>query len=59
MLSRINIRTPDMNGLMVVNSICNEHLSADVIALLGSVDFVLGSVDRIDSWITIHIHYSY
>ena len=43
---RCSIRCPDYFSLQVLNVISHNHLLADLITLLGTLDFVLGSVDR-------------
>ena len=45
---RVKIRSPDYQNLQVLNVISTEHYVADLIATLGTGDFVLGSVDRIN-----------
>ena len=42
---RCSIRCPDYFSLQVLNVISHNHLLADLITLLGTLDFVLGSVD--------------
>ena len=44
---RVKIRSPDYYNLQALNIISSCHYLADLIAVLGSADFVLGSVDRI------------
>ena len=44
--SRVKIRSPDYQNLQALNIISTEHQLADLIATLGTADFVLGSVDR-------------
>ena len=44
--SRVKIRSPDYYNLQALNIISSCHYLADLIAVLGSADFVLGSVDR-------------
>ncbi|MCP4985453.1 MAG: NADH-quinone oxidoreductase subunit D, partial [Colwellia sp.] len=44
----MSIRCPDYFCLQVLNVISHNHLLADLITLLGTLDFVLGSVDRLD-----------
>ena len=46
--SRVKIRSPDYYNLQALNIISSEHQLADLIATLGTADFVLGSVDRQD-----------
>ena len=43
----MKIRSPDYYNLQALNIISSCHYLADLIAVLGSADFVLGSVDRI------------
>ena len=43
---RVKIRSPDYYNLQALNIISSCHYLADLIAVLGSADFVLGSVDR-------------
>ena len=43
---RIKIRSPDYYNLQAFNIISHNHLVADLISILGTSDFVLGSVDR-------------
>ena len=43
---RMKIRSPDYYNFQSINIICHNHLIADVISILGTTDFVLGSVDH-------------
>ncbi|MCX6148920.1 MAG: NADH-quinone oxidoreductase subunit D [Ignavibacteriales bacterium] len=43
---RIKLRGPSFVNLEVLGELCKGHLVADVIAILGSIDIVLGEVDR-------------
>jgi NADH-quinone oxidoreductase subunit D len=43
---RYRIRPPSLINLTVLEDMCLGHLVADVVAILGSVDIVLGEVDR-------------
>ena len=43
---RVKIRTPDYTNLQALNVVSTDHYLADLIAILATVDFVLGSVDR-------------
>ena len=43
---RVKIRSPDYYNLQALNIISSEHQLADLIATLGTADFVLGSCDR-------------
>ena len=46
MLYRVKIRSPDYYNLQALNINSHNHLLADLITILGTADFVLGSVDR-------------
>lgn len=43
---RVKVRPPSFMNLNVIDELCKGHLVADVIAVLGSIDIVLGEVDR-------------
>jgi NADH-quinone oxidoreductase subunit D len=43
---RVHLRTPSFNNLSVVSLITKGHLVADLIAILASIDIVLGDIDR-------------
>lgn len=43
---RVKVRAPSFVNLEILGELCKGHLVADVIAILGSVDIVLGEVDR-------------
>ena len=43
---RVKVRPPSFMNLTVMDELCRGHLVADVIAILGSIDIVLGEVDR-------------
>lgn len=43
---RVKTRSPDYYNSQALNLIAHNHLLADLIAILGTVDPVLGSVDR-------------
>jgi NADH-quinone oxidoreductase subunit D len=43
---RIHMRTPSFENVSVVSEIAKGHLVADLIAIIGSIDFVLGDIDR-------------
>lgn len=43
---RVKVRPPSFINLAVIDALCRGHLIADVIAVLGSIDIVLGEVDR-------------
>ncbi len=43
---RVKVRAPSFVNLTVMGELCKGHLVADVIAILGSIDIVLGEIDR-------------
>ncbi len=43
---RVKVRPPSFCNLSVINEICKNNLVSDVVAILGSIDIVLGEVDR-------------
>ena len=43
---RVKIRAPDYYNLQALNIISSSYLLADLIVILGTIDFVLGSIDR-------------
>ncbi|MBI4226843.1 MAG: NADH-quinone oxidoreductase subunit D [Candidatus Omnitrophica bacterium] len=43
---RYHVRSPSFMNLTVLEQMCRGHLVADVVAILGSLDIVLGEVDR-------------
>jgi NADH-quinone oxidoreductase subunit D len=43
---RVHMRTPSFENVGVVREISKGHLVADLIAIIGSLDFVLGDIDR-------------
>lgn len=43
---RVKVRAPSFVNLSVLGEMCKGHLVADVVAILGSIDIVLGEVDR-------------
>jgi NADH-quinone oxidoreductase subunit D len=43
---RIHMRTPSFENVGVIAEIAKGHLVADLIAIIGSIDFVLGDIDR-------------
>ncbi len=43
---RVKVRGPSFVNLGVMDELCKGHMVADVVAILGSIDIVLGEVDR-------------
>jgi len=43
---RVKVRAPSFVNMTIFNELCKGHLVADVIAILGSLDIVLGEIDR-------------
>jgi NADH-quinone oxidoreductase subunit D len=43
---RVHFRTPSFDNLQVLPAMATGHLIADVVAIIGSVDIVLGDIDR-------------
>ena len=43
---RLKIRSPSFCNLSIVPRICTGVLISDVVAILGSLDFVMGECDR-------------
>ena len=43
---RVKVRAPSFVNLAITNSVCRDVLIADVVAVIGSFDIVLGEVDR-------------
>jgi NADH-quinone oxidoreductase subunit D len=43
---RIHMRTPSYENVGVLPELAKGHLVADLIAIIGSIDFVLGDIDR-------------
>jgi NADH-quinone oxidoreductase subunit D len=44
--TRMRIRSPSFAALQLMNEIVPGHLLADIMAILGSIDFVMGECDR-------------
>ena len=43
---RVHMRTPSFDNLSVIGKITKGHLVADLVAILASIDIVLGDIDR-------------
>jgi NADH-quinone oxidoreductase subunit D len=43
---RVHLRTPSFDNLSVLSKIVKGHLVADLVAILASIDIVLGDIDR-------------
>ncbi|MFN8411216.1 MAG: NADH dehydrogenase (quinone) subunit D [Anaerolineales bacterium] len=43
---RVHLRTPSFDNLSVIPEIVKGHLVADLVAILASIDIVLGDIDR-------------
>lgn len=43
---RVKVRAPSFVNLEILGELCKGYLVADIIAILGSIDIVLGEVDR-------------
>ncbi len=43
---RLHFRVPSLSHLQVMPILCKGHYVADVVAIIGSIDFLLGDVDR-------------
>ncbi len=43
---RVKVRAPSFVNLAVMGELCKGHMVADVVAILGSIDIVLGEIDR-------------
>jgi NADH:ubiquinone oxidoreductase subunit D len=43
---RYHVRSPSFINLTALESMCLGHTIADVVGILGSLDIVLGEVDR-------------
>lgn len=44
--NRVKVRAPSFVTLQIMDEVCRGQMVADVIAILGSIDIVLGEVDR-------------
>jgi NADH-quinone oxidoreductase subunit D len=43
---RVHWRTPSFNNLQILPMLSKDHLVADLVALIGTADIVLGDIDR-------------
>jgi NADH-quinone oxidoreductase subunit D len=43
---RVRVRPPSMINLQALRQMCIGHLVADVVAIIGTLDIVLGEIDR-------------
>jgi len=43
---RVHMRSPSFANLQALNTMCEGKLIADVVAAIGSIDIVLGEIDR-------------
>lgn len=43
---RVKIRAPSFVNLQSLSKMIEGHLVADIVAIIGSIDIVLGEVDR-------------
>ena len=43
---RVKVRPPCFINLQTIETLCKGHLVADVIAVIGTLDIVLGEIDR-------------
>jgi NADH-quinone oxidoreductase subunit D len=43
---RVHVRAPSFANLQALHTMCAGRLIADVVAAIGSIDIVLGEVDR-------------
>lgn len=44
--ARVKVRAPSFVNMEVFGELCKGHMVADVVAILGSIDIVLGEIDR-------------
>ena len=44
--TRVKVRAPSFVNMEIFGELCKGHMVADVVAILGSVDIVLGEIDR-------------
>jgi len=43
---RVHMRSPSFDNLQALTRMCGGRLIADVVAAIGSIDVVLGEIDR-------------
>jgi len=43
---RLHVRGPSFNNLYAISKMCRGHMLSDIVANIGSIDIVLGEVDR-------------
>ncbi|HET9711535.1 MAG TPA: NADPH-quinone oxidoreductase, partial [Pyrinomonadaceae bacterium] len=43
---RVRVRPPSFINLQALKQMCLGHLVADVVAIIGTLDIVLGEIDR-------------
>jgi NADH-quinone oxidoreductase subunit D len=43
---RVHVRAPSFANLQALETMCKGRLIADVVAAIGSIDIILGEVDR-------------
>jgi NADH-quinone oxidoreductase subunit D len=44
--TRVKVRAPSFVNLAIMSDVGRDNLIADLIAILGSIDIVLGEIDR-------------
>jgi NADH-quinone oxidoreductase subunit D len=44
--ARVKVRAPSFVNMEIFGELCKGHMVADVVAILGSIDIVLGEIDR-------------
>ncbi|MFQ5811244.1 MAG: NADH-quinone oxidoreductase subunit D, partial [Armatimonadota bacterium] len=42
----VKVRAPSFSNLATLPALAKDHLVADLVAIIGSIDIVLGDVDR-------------
>ncbi|MEZ4616331.1 MAG: hypothetical protein R2867_12630 [Caldilineaceae bacterium] len=43
---RLHVRGPSFNNLYAIGHMCRGHMLSDIVTNIGSIDIVLGEVDR-------------